>query len=179
MTRNPETVKRITGRLQELSLDKIHRRATEPKETNRRIGPLFKNWVESGSHGLPILKSDKFSKTNSDGIMQGSDAVLKSFASEQLGYTGDKGLDIIVRIDNRYIIGEAKFLTDYGGHQYAQLRYALALFDLPNLKVVPVAILDGVLYNNSNTRMHKQITSAYSEKNIMSALLLKEFIHSF
>src|SRR4051812_13276142 len=37
--RNPETVKRICGRLYEMGLDKIYARSSEPKETNRQIEP--------------------------------------------------------------------------------------------------------------------------------------------
>jgi len=29
-------------------------------------------------------------------------------------------LDLVARVRGRYVIGEAKFLTDYGGHQTAQ-----------------------------------------------------------
>lgn len=38
--RNPQTINRLAGRLYEMGLDKIYERCTEPKETNRQIGPL-------------------------------------------------------------------------------------------------------------------------------------------
>lgn len=40
--RNPETINRLAGRLYELGLDKLYENCTQPKETNRQIGPLFK-----------------------------------------------------------------------------------------------------------------------------------------
>ncbi len=43
--RNPATVDRLYGRLTELGLDKIWERCSEPKETNRQIGPLFRRWI--------------------------------------------------------------------------------------------------------------------------------------
>jgi hypothetical protein len=43
--RNPETVNRLCGRLYDMGLEKIWARSTEPKETNRQIGPLFKRWL--------------------------------------------------------------------------------------------------------------------------------------
>jgi len=46
INRNPATVDRLSGRLSELGLDKIWERCSEPKETNRQIGPLFKKWIQ-------------------------------------------------------------------------------------------------------------------------------------
>ena len=37
--RNPNTVNRICGRIRELGLDKIYEQCTQPKETNRQVGP--------------------------------------------------------------------------------------------------------------------------------------------
>ena len=53
--RNPQTINRLAGRLYEMGLDKIYERCTEPKETNRQIGPLFKRWIDGGGLGiLPV-----------------------------------------------------------------------------------------------------------------------------
>ncbi len=45
INRNPRTVNRICGRLYEMGLDKIYERSSEPKETNRQIGPMFREWL--------------------------------------------------------------------------------------------------------------------------------------
>ena len=39
--RNPKTINRICGRLYEMGLEKIFEKCSEPKETNRQIGPFF------------------------------------------------------------------------------------------------------------------------------------------
>ena len=44
--RNPRTINRICGRLYEMGLDKIFEKCSEPKETNRQIGPMFRNWLK-------------------------------------------------------------------------------------------------------------------------------------
>lgn len=41
--RNPATVGRLSGMLIEMGFDEILDKTTVPKETNRQIGPLFKN----------------------------------------------------------------------------------------------------------------------------------------
>lgn len=40
--RNPKTISRLCGRLREMGIDKIYEKCSEPKETNRQIGPLFR-----------------------------------------------------------------------------------------------------------------------------------------
>ena len=59
-------------------------------------------------------------------------------------YNRDKGLDFIARFNNKYIIGEAKFLTDFGGHQNAQFSDAIEIIK-SNTEAINIAILDGVL----------------------------------
>lgn len=54
--RNPATVARLCGRIYELGLSKIYERCTEPKEINRRIGPMFRGWVRKGSLGFEACK---------------------------------------------------------------------------------------------------------------------------
>ena len=115
--RNPNTVDRLYGRLNELGLDKIYEKCTEPKETNRQIGPLFKRWILKGTLGAPVLKLNQFISSKENAILDGSDKGMMDFAKRHLGYTRNKGLDFIGRFNGKYVIGEAKFLTDFGGHQ--------------------------------------------------------------
>ncbi len=49
--RNPQTVNRLAGRVYELGLNKLYERCSEPKETNRQMGPAFKRWIEQGVFG--------------------------------------------------------------------------------------------------------------------------------
>ena len=50
--RNPRTINRICGRLYEMGLDEIFERCSEPKETNRQIGPMFRQWLKNKSLGI-------------------------------------------------------------------------------------------------------------------------------
>ena len=81
-------------------------------------------------------------------------------------------------IRDRYVIGEAKFLTDFGGHQNAQFSDAISTIQTPNVKAIKIAILDGVLYIKGKNKMYKEITTTYKNYNIMSALVLREFLFS-
>ncbi|MCY4061976.1 MAG: restriction endonuclease [Chloroflexi bacterium] len=175
--RNPATVSRLCGRLYELGLNKIYENSSQPKETNRQIGPMFRNWVNKKTLGLLPTGIDRFMSTTENAILEASDAASMEFANRYLNYTQNKGLDFVARFNGKYIIGEAKFLTDIGGHQNAQFNDGVAIFGQQNLRAIPIAILDGVLYIKSKNKMHKDITSTLKDRHIMSALVLREFLY--
>lgn len=175
--RNPATVARLCGRLYEMGLAEIYERASEPKETNRQIGPFFRQWINRRALGIKPVKLDDFAKTRDNAILDGSDAELKEYAAKHLNYGLEKGLDLIARFNGKYVIGEAKFLTDFGGHQNAQFNDGLAPLHLGDLKAIPIAILDGVLYIKGKSKMHTAITTQHQDKNIMSSLVLREFLY--
>ncbi len=175
--RNPKTINRISGRLYEMGLDKIYERCSEPKETNRQIGPMFKDWLNKKALGLKPIPIQEFITNNDDAILDGSDKVMMEFAKEHLNYHHNKGLDFVARFNGKYVIGEAKFLSDFGGHQNAQFNDAISTIQTQHVKAVKIAILDGVLYIKRNNKMHKNLTTIYKDCNIMSALVLREFLY--
>ncbi len=175
--RNPQTVNRISGRLYEMGLEIIYTRCTEPKETNRQIGPFFKRWIDKGVLGILPVGIEQFMATNENAILRGSDAQLMDFAKTHLNYHHDKGLDFIGRFNGKYVIGEAKFLTDFGGHQNAQFNDAISTVQAEGVNAIKIAILDGVLFIKGNNKMYNAITTTYSEYNILSSLVLREFLY--
>lgn len=109
-----------------------------------------------------------------DAILDAGDAAMLDFAHSRLAYKHDKGLDFIARVKGNYVIGEAKFLTDFGGHQNAQFNDAIATLNC-KADAIKIAILDGVLYLDCKDKMAKALME-YQDKNIMSALLLRDFL---
>ncbi|TLD82054.1 restriction endonuclease [Helicobacter sp. MIT 05-5293] len=176
--RNPATIARICGRLQEMGLDEIYKSLSQPKETNRQIGPLFKRWVNSGILGIQPVSLEIFKNTNDNAILNASDLAMQEFAREYLGYTRLKGLDFIAKFNGKIIIGEAKFLSDFGGHQNAQLEDAISLLNSPlDSNIIKIAILDGVCYIQGKHKMFETLTNSYQDDNILSALLLRDFLY--
>lgn len=174
--RNPQTINRLAGCMRELGLNKLYQKSSEPKETNRQMGPKFKIWVKKGVLGLQPIPINEFLATKENAILDGSDKVMMDFASEHLDYHRDKGLDFVARFNGKYVIGEAKFLTDFGGHQNAQYNDAIDTLNTKS-KAVNVAILDGVLYIKGKSKMYLETTGINQDKNIMSALVLREFLY--
>lgn len=177
LKRNPATAARLCGRLYEMGLDEIFSRSSEPKETNRQIGPLFRRWLNKKSLGIQPVKMDKFLVTKENAILDAGDAEMMAFAKERLNYKHNKGLDFIGRFNGKYVIAEAKFLTDFGGHQNAQFNDAIATIKTKNVKAIKVAVLDGVLYIKGKNKMYKDITHKLKNENIMSSLVFREFLY--
>lgn len=177
INRNPKTINRICGRLYEMGLNKIFERCSEPKETNRQIGPMFREWLRKKTLGIMPVDLSEFITNNNDAILDASDNAMMDFAKNNLGYNHNKGLDFVARFNGKYIIGEAKFLTDFGGHQNAQFNDAISTVEAKGVKAIKIAILDGVLYIKGNNKMYKSITKSYKDYNIMSALVLREFLY--
>ena len=159
--RNPKTINRLCGRLYEMGLDKIYEKCSEPKETNRQIGPMFKNWLAKKSLGIMPILLDEFLSNNKDAILKATDEDRKQFAKEHLNYNRDKGLDFVARFNGKYIIGEAKFLSDFGGSQNSDFEDAIATLEAKETNAIRIAILDGILYLESKSKMHRFITNPY------------------
>jgi len=172
-SKNPETIKRIMERVLCFSLNEILSMIQEPAKPSRQIGQLFHNWINN--IGIPVLKTSDFLENRNIAILEGNDTSLKKFAEQYLEYHIDKGLDLVARVDDTFIIGEAKFLTDLGGTQNNQFKSALNLVQNYNGNAIPIAILDGICWLENKT-MLKNIKEVNG--NIMSALLLVEFLRS-
>ena len=175
--RNPRTINRICGRLYEIGLDKIFEKCSEAKETNRQIGPMFREWLGKKTLGIMPVGLEQFIANQQDAILDASDAAMMGFAKNKLGYDHNKGLDFVARFNGKYVIGEAKFLTDFGGHQNAQFNDAISTVEARGVKALKIAILDGVLYIKGKNKMYKSVTETYKDYNIISALVLREFLY--
>lgn len=175
--RNPATISRICARLYEMGLDKIYENSSRPIETNRQIGPMFSNWLRSGALGIVPVSVDEFLNSDRDALLDGTDTSKAQFAREHLNYNGDSGLDFVARISKQMIIGEAKFLSDFGGHQANQFFAAMRLLE-SSADAIKIAILDGIIYIPGNNKMHQTMITEYQNRHIMSALLLKYFLEA-
>lgn len=171
---NPQTVSRITERIRAMGFEAMIESISEPKEFNRQIGTLFKKWIPKLNY--PILLESEFETCKEIAFLQGSDTQLKDFANENLDCNLDKGPDFLAKVGNAYVIGEAKFLTDYGGHQNAQFEDALRLLRGKKGKTIRIVVLDGVVWIKDGTKMYKTVCEL--EETALTALLLKEFLES-
>jgi hypothetical protein len=174
---NPDTIDRLLKRIYSLGLDKLHEICSQAKETNRQIGPMFGKYKKQLN--LPNQSYSLFVSSTEDAILDESDNLSMKFARNKLSYSLNKGLDLIARVNNKYIIGEAKFLTDFGGHQNAQLNDAINVMRSPtNNKTQNIGILDGVVYIKNEGKMFKELKLLNDSEIVISALLLDDYLES-
>lgn len=171
---NPQTVNRIAKRIRTLGFDAMIEGITQPKVATRQIGTLFKKWISK--IGYSILPEDEFETFKGIVFLQGSDAQLKNFAKRKLGCDLDKGPDFIAKARDIYVIGEAKFLTDYGGAQNANFEDALRLIKGKKGEAIRIAVLDGVVWIKDSTKMFRTVCAL--EETALTSLLLKDFLES-
>lgn len=162
---NPLTVECIGNLLVRLSKEKLFKRCIKPKKSSRQVGPEFYQWFEA-----------KFGTDEEIEILGTSDTDRKIKAMQLIDYNGEKGFDLFIRINDILVIGEAKFITDEGGEQWDRLTAAFKIFNSyeKHENVLPIAIIDGICYRDSNTKFNKKIINSDDNKIIISALLLEE-----
>ena len=173
---NPKTVERIGNKLLSMSFEELVERCEEPKEFNRQLGPMFKNWLPKLDY--PFLDHYQFI-TFKEGIafLKGSDNELRIFANDVLKCELEKNPDFIAKVNDKFIVGEAKFLTDFGGHQDRQFEDALRFIKSKKGNAIRIAVLDGVLWLETKNKMSR-IVRELKDEIALSALLLKDFLES-
>ncbi len=82
--------------------------------------------------------------------------------------------DFILKIRQKYYIGEAKFLTHYGGSQNNQFDGAIETAKIETRNAKGIALLDGIVWFESKAYIHRKIIEFNGLA--LSALLLRDFI---
>ncbi len=175
--RNPQTVNRLTGYFYEMGLSKLFEKCSEPKESNTQIGPMFTRWLNKKSLGIEPVNIETFVKTKENAILKGGDDVLLSFAKEKFGYSKPKGLDFVGRFNGKYVLGETKFITAIGGNQNNSFRDVITTLTADFNGAISVGIIDGIPWLKNKSNFYNQITNEYKDLNIMSSLVLREFLY--
>lgn len=175
LEKNPKTVNRIGKRLLSMSIKKLINASSRAKVPSKQFGNTFKNWLMK--LGYPFLSEEKFEATKKIAFLEGGDQKLKNYAIKKLGIKNRelaKGLDFIIKIKDKFILGEAKFLTSHGGTQDNQFKNAIKVAKIKRRNVIGVAVLDGIVWFRSNAQMHRTVKRLNGVA--LSALLLKNFI---
>lgn len=170
--RNPKTVDRICKTLTSMGLQEVIEGITAEKEANTRRGSSFKQWLKKNFRFV----NQKLLENSNKGIVffDVSDTELRDYANSQLGAGYQKRPDFIAKTGRKYVVGEAKFLSDSGGNQTGGFRDAISVASSPAHRAVKVCVLDGIIWIESGSRLYSSIE--HSSVDIFSALLLKDFL---
>lgn len=165
---NSKTVKELSKLVLDQDIDVVFDKCTAPKKVSRQAGPMFDNWFQT-----------KFRNDREIKILGSNDNERKINAKKYINYNSNKGLDVFININEIYILGEAKFITDSGGTQTNQFKSALNIINTfdRNDNVIPIAIIDGHCWRKSEDFFYKAILNSEQNQIIISALLLEDFFN--
>lgn len=168
--KNPQTTDQIGDILIDMGTEGIIKGAKEPKIKSKQAGSMFAKWIETQYQPNPL---SKFETDTEVSILKGSDKTRKQYANSKLNAEiEEKGIDLLLKKDSKFVMGQAKFITAGGGGQDNQFFEALRFVNSTKGNAERVALLDGVIWFNKGFLTDIK----ESNRNIMSSLLLKTFV---
>lgn len=178
---NPVQVRRIARTLYSMTDEEVVVRIESQPKLNQQTGPMFNNWLRNEFQ----IKSLEDFKESAEGIviLGESEETGKNFLIDDLNQDVSKRPDLIVKVNARYVIGEAKWIGQSGGNQYKSVSEVLKFCGAQRGQVLRIGIIDGYPWMTKkptgatvNDRICVEVQE--STYNSMSALLLNEFFSS-
>lgn len=149
---------------------------------NTQMGPMFTNWLRVKFDLLNI--EDFRNSTTGIFVLNSSEEVAKSFINDELHQNLAKRPDLVAKVNETYIVGEAKWIGSPGGNQNKQVVEVIDLCRNQRGNVKRVGIIDGFPWAIKkldgtiiNDKTCVQVQEC--EYDIVSALLLPEYLRSF
>lgn len=175
---NPEQVHRIAQTLYSMTDEEVVVRIESQPKLNQQTGPMFNNWVREHFE----VKSLREFKDNEEGIivLGESEETGKSYLSDKLNQNVEKRPDLIAKVNDKIVIGEAKWIGQSGGNQYKSVVEVLKFCGEQRGSVYRTGIIDGYPWVTkksgkvTNDRICVEVQE--STYNLMSALLLNEYL---
>ena len=179
---NPKQINRIANTLYDMTADELIIRLESAPKLNTQMGQMFTNWLKNHFNLLNIKDFEKSSKGIF--VLNSSEEEGKIFVNEILNQNLNKRPDLVAKVNRTYIIGEAKWIGRSGGNQNNQVRDVLDFCREQRGKVLRVGIIDGYPWatkkiNGSIINDKVNVLVQEFPYDILSALLLKEYLKSF
>ncbi|MCP5064318.1 MAG: hypothetical protein GY936_17905 [Ignavibacteriae bacterium] len=179
---NPLQIQRIADSLFAMTAEETVIRLESAPKLNTQMGPMFTIWLRNN---FDLLEIDEF-RNSSEGIfiLNSSEEIGKSFINDELNQDLEKRPDLVAKVNDIYIVGEAKWIGSPGGNQNKQVVEVINLCRNQRGNVIRIGIIDGFPWSirksdgsiiNDKTCVQVQ----ESEYDIISALLLNDYLNSF
>jgi hypothetical protein len=178
--KNPKQVQRITQNLYRLTDLELVKTIESESKLNQQTGPMFETWLKSN---FEIKNTEEF-KENEHGIviLGENEEIGEKFVKRELNQIVSKRPDLVAKVDNKYVIGEAKWIGGSGGNQNKSVTEVLDFCSETRGSVLRIGIVDG--YPWATMKAGKFINNKIcvrvqeSTYNLMSALLLEEYFQT-
>lgn len=182
LDKNPLQVERIAQTLYSMTAEETVVRLESAPKLNTQLGPKFKNWLDSK---FKLRNVEEF-KASKKGIilLEASEEVAKKFVDIELDQNLSKRPDLLAKVNETYIIGEAKWIGQPGGNQGKAVVEVIDFCKQQRGDVRRVGIVDGFPWavrskNGAIINNKEAVLIQESEYDILSALLLEEYLESF
>jgi hypothetical protein len=179
---NPIQIRRIADTLYAMTADELVIRLESAPKLNTQMGPMFTNWLRTK---FELLNIDEFQESsNGIFILNSSEENGKTFVNNVLNQNLQKRPDLVAKVNETYIVGEAKWIGRSGGNQNNQVRDVLDFCRDQRGSVIRVGIIDGFPWatkkiNNSIINDKVNVSVQEFPYDITSALLLEEYLKTF
>ena len=179
---NSRQIQRIAVSLYAMTADETVFRLESAPKLNTQMGPMFNVWLRNN---FKLLSIEKFQESR-EGVfvLDSSEEDYKTFVIEVLKQDLKKRPDLVAKVNETYIIGEAKWIGSPGGNQDKQVDEVLYFCRSQRGPVIRIGIIDGFPWaikktNNTIINFKAAVQVQESEYDIISALLLTDFLNSF
>ncbi|MDC8001590.1 hypothetical protein POV26_11115 [Aequorivita todarodis] len=179
---NPQQIHRIANTLYAMTAEELVIRLEAPPKLNTQMGPMFTTWLR---RNFMLLNLDDFQdSTKGIYVLSSSEEEGKTFVNDVLGQNFRKRPDLVAKVNEIYIVGEAKWIGRSGGNQNNQVRDVLDFCKEQRHDVLRVGIIDGFPWatrkiNNSLINDQVNVSVQESAYDVLSALLLEEYLESY
>lgn len=179
---NPEQMQRIANALYAMTADELVTHLESGPKLNTQMGPMFATWQRNN---FSLLNLEDFQlSSNGIFILSASEEEGKVFVSETLNQNVKKRPDLVAKVNQTYIIGEAKWISRSGGNQNNQVQDVLTFCENQRGDVIRVGIIDGFPWSirkRNGSIINDKVNVIVQEcpYDILSALLLNEYLESF
>lgn len=174
---NPEQVHRIVQTLYNMTDEEIVVGIESQPKLNQQTGPMFTNWIR---RKFEVKSLEDFIESSSGVVILGeSEETGKLYLTDNLNQNVDKRPDLIAKVNEKIVIGEAKWIGQSGSNQHKSVAEVLKFCSKQRGSIYRIGIIDGYPWVTkrsgriTNDRICVEVQE--STYNIMSALLLKNY----
>lgn len=179
---SPKQIQRIAKTIYAMTADELVIHLESAPKLNTQMGPMFTNWLRNNYELLDINDFQK--STEGIFILSATEEDGKKFVNDVLRQNLRKRPDLVAKVNETYIVGEAKWIGRSGGNQNNQVRDVLDFCRDQRGNVIRVGIIDGFPWatrkiNKSIINDKVNVLVQEFPYDIISSLLLKEYLNSF
>jgi len=178
IVKNPLVFQHLEKTIMSMRVEDIIRGCERPIDLNRVMGQAFQSWLKQhfSSKGIPFLPEVQFQSYKGTVFFDGKDAAILDFVNRKLGYALERGRDFLYKFGDRFVIGEARFLSTSGGSQTRDLNETIEFIRKVRGRVLGVGVLDGIVWFNRS--YINKLLSLKDDESVLTVLLLDDFLES-